>query len=635
MATVTVEHPDGSTETIPETTGWTRTRELGKMRRAQIEVERSLAESVSLTRKRDLLHLGNVDTLRLVDIKTGGSTWKLIAYSLEWDANRYPFLPGGEARDGDDNTLITGLINEVSEWSAGTIGTFSGPMSYVFSHAHRHDALRRIEKNVSGELRFYNEGTIDYVDQLGTDKSGTVELSGSAGTIEDSITITDRGREYDGTHVRLIGAHEGEAQYFANLVPQGDPQTYENEVRYSTPRWNGPEDTDWDIWKNKDVSDQQTIEEEAAALGDELTESLVEVETTVVGPDLSVGDFVQVVKPSANLNRTMRVHRIKEVVSGATKKLKTLLSTRTTMRQSEDEQLEGIRQFNTSFQGSSVAVNGGPVRGAVDDTHALEFGFRYPDLEYENTAEIQIKTLPYRVDSMGAGSGGGQVTTTEVVPSDQITSYYTNTGTVNVSPGDTVIIDSHTLGASETGFPYWFSVTLGHDNAASNTLEEVTAEVFPIGGNLYRCINTDGQVYREAAPIRGTELTSEDLSGDNMNLRLTNIATSDSGPIDLEYQWSITAIPEHAHSILLPDHTHPVQPGIYETNDTLTNVNVSINGSDSGARFIGSGEFETVIDISGQMNPGQWNTIEVFGSDLGLAQATVYVEGYDKIGTVQ
>jgi hypothetical protein len=640
MVSLTVRHPDGSTETIPETTEWARTRELGKMRRARITVERSLAESVSLTKKRDIIELGNVDTLVLVDIETGGSTWTLVCYSFEWLANRYPFFPGGAEREGDDNTLITNLISGVSEWSAGTIGDFTGPMSFVFNHAHRHDALRRIERNTPGELRFYDEGTIDYVDSLGTDKSGSVELSGSAGTIEESINITERGREYDGTHVRLIGAHEGEAQYSANLVPDADPYDYEGDtdfsgvVRYTTPRWTEEADTDWDIWKNKDVADQQTIEEEAAALGEELQDTLVEAKTTVVGPDLSVGDYVQVVKPSANLNRKMRVHRIKEVVQGATSRDKVLLSTRTTMRQSGDEQLEGIRQFNTSFQGSSVAVNGGPIRGAVDDGQPLEFGFRYPDLEYENAAELHVKALPYRIDSKGAASGGGEVATSDPVENSQIASYYSNSGEIAVSNGDTLVVDSTTLPTGADGFPYWFNVTIGVDASATEDLRELDAEIYPTGGSTVASpIQSGGQVFRELQPIRGTELTSTDLAGEEMNLRFTDIAVTGSSDLTLEYQWAITAIPEHTHDVTISPHTHDPQAGIFETGDTVTDLNISINGSDSGAGFIGSGTFETVIDISGEMNPDSWNDFTVYSSDLGLVQVTVFVEGYDKIGT--
>lgn len=396
MPTVTVEHPDGSTETIPETTEWTRTRELNKMRRAVITVERSLARAVSLTRKRDRIQLGNIDDLVLVDIETGGSTWDLVCYSDEWLANRYQHLAGGTEKQGTDDELFTDLIGDVSEWSEGTISSFTGPMTYVFNHAHRHDALRRIERNVPGELRFRDRGTIDYVQELGDDKSDSLELSSAAGNLEQSISITERGRQLDGTHIRVLGTHEGEAQIFANLVPDADPQSYENEVRYTSPRWDSAEDTDWDRWTNKEVSDQETIYEEAESLGEELKEELVEAKAIVSGVDLTLGDYVQVVKDDADLDRRMRVHRIKTVSQGATVRDELLLSTRTTLRRDDSEQLRDIQQWNTGFQGSSVWSTVGPMEQNVDVNEPLEMQFYYPNIEFENKAELFISSEPYR-----------------------------------------------------------------------------------------------------------------------------------------------------------------------------------------------------------------------------------------------
>jgi hypothetical protein len=667
MVSLTVRHPDGSTETIPETTSWTRTRKLGGMRRAKITVERSLAEAVSLTKKRDIIELGTVDTLVLVDIETGGSTWTLVCYSYEWLANRYPFLPGGAERNGDDNTLITNLIGGVSEWSAGTIGNFTGPMSFVFNHAHRHDALRRIERNTPGELRFYDEGTIDYVDALGADKSATVELSGAAGTIEDGINITERGREYDGTHVRLIGAHEGEAQYSANLVPDADPYDYEGDsdfsgvVRYTTPRWTEEADTDWDIWKNKDVADQQTIEEEAATLGEELQDTLVEAKTTVVGPDLSVGDYVQVVKPSANLDRTMRVHRIKEVVQGATKKLKVLLSTRTTMRQSDDDQLEGIRQFNTSFQGSSVAINVGPYRDSLDANNNIQIPFYYPDLEYENSAEIQVRGLEYRIDSKGAASGGDH--THDVSVDHPEHSHNVNVSTtsgseqgssagqiINDSTLNPVTIDSNWTTIESRAY-------LDADPWKVAAHVRVSGPNDTIEGTDYRLYNATQGAFSPVAPIATNavsggsgyaELPSSVVnSGDQIEIQLRN----ETKTVDVDVGIGMSFINPHTHAVestttsdaslgttetMTSDasgtHTHDPEPGIYSVLEVPINVDVLVNGS-VVATDIGSGTFETIVDLSNEFDVGAWNTVELRSDNLGDIQATVAIFGYDKIGT--
>jgi hypothetical protein len=652
MPEVTVRHPDDSTETIPETTEWTRKRQLGNMRRARITVERSLAESVSLTEKRDIIELGDIDTLVLVDIENGEETWTLVCYSFEWLANRQPFTAGGQERSGTDDQLATTSIGNVPEWTAGTVSSFTGPMNFVFNHAHEHDVLRRIERNAPGELRFRDEGTVDYVDSLGTDKSGSVELSPDAGTIEDAITITKRGRELDGTHIRVLGAHEGEAQISANLVPDGDPNTYENEVRYSTSRWNGAEDTDWDRWENKEVSDQDTIEEEAAALGDELTEPLIEAETTVVGPDIEVGDWVTVVKDDADLNRSMRVHRITTESSGATRRDKVLLSTRTTLRKENTRQLRDIQQFNTGFQGSSVAMLGGPLEKAIDAGDPVTLNFRYPDIEFENAAELHIRGQQYRIDSQGAAAGGDHTHTVEVTHPTHDHDVTINATSLDNSDQNN-IEEQQNGGASILGQGTWeeidsFTPSSEHSwltafvNVVTSSSELVHARIYDgTEGEYYpdtggHPITTDGSAWI---------IIAKDVTSNSLSLELETV---DGNSYSYDTQW--WTIGKHTHDVsdtetsdtalgttvsessdASGDHVHDPQPGIYETFDTPSNVDVLINGS-TVATDVGSGTFETVIDISDELNPGQWNDITLTSDTLGLIGVTSFIRGYDQIG---
>jgi hypothetical protein len=683
--TVTVVHPDGSTETIPETTRYTRTREIGKMRRARITVERGLASAVSLTRKRDRIQLGSIDDLVLVDLEKSASTVTLVCYSYEWLANRVAFMAGGEERQGDDQSLITGLISDVPEWTAGSINSFTGPMTWIFNHAHRHDALRRIERNTPGEIRFRDQGSVDYVDTLGTDKSGSVELSGDAGTIEEEIQIVERGREMDGTHIRVLGAHEGEAQISANLVPQSDPQSYENEVRYSTPRWSSGDDTDWNRWEDKDITDQGALEEEAAALADELTDDYVEAKATVSGVDLSLGDRVQVVKPSQDLDRTMRVHRIQTVQEGATRTDTVRLSTRTTLRQDDSDLHRDVRKFNAGFQGSSVVVNAGPFGKAVDSGDPFTFKFRYPNLAFENTAEVQVTGLPYRIDSVGAADGGGVTTTTESGGAELVTSEsggsvlkssgnggaYFNTESSNANTAHTQESDFQTdVGlVGDTGGSWTIADTFSFADPAEFILcgfvcgsqeaiieTRVTADVsgfdieyprtegVPIANSTSTSGNGSAQII--FVPEDADSVTLEYRTNFDANTSLfvwaqvmgqhTHDVTIDipdhQHQIDIPSHTHDVDIPSHVHQLILEDHTHPPLPGIFTTNDVPSNVDVAINGN-SVATNIGTGTFETTVDVGGEFNNDAWNDVEVSSDSLGIVEVSAFIEGYDKIGT--
>jgi len=656
-------------EIIPATTKWTRTREVGKMRRARITVPRADANAVTLNEKEDDIELVGVDTLRLVDVETGGPTHTLVCYSHEWLANTVTPTDGGTLRQGSDADLVNGWINDVPQWTAGTITQQATGLSFVFNHAAPHEGLRRIEKNVPGEILFRDTGIVDYVNQIGGDKTGSVTLSSANQNIEDEITITKRGRELDGTHIRVLGAHEGEAQFFANLVPSDDPATYENRVDYSTSRWSDGDTRDWDRYVNKDVTDQATIEEEAAELGTEITERLVEAKATTT-LDLDVGDTVQVTKTDGDLNRAMRVHRIKEEAKGGTVKRKLLLSTRTIVRADESKDLQDIQRFNSGFQGSSVVVQGGGSRQPVDAQNNAEIPFFYPELEFENKAELFVRGLNYRHYSV-PNDHSHDVThpshdhdvvhpthdhnlnfTTAAVPAQQNVSYYNSAGSDTISSGTTATtVDSYSFGSNEDGFPYVLKAELGVDPSATNEIEN--AALFGDDGTLfYFMIDDAGLDNRSAVPQNGTVLSGRDLRNETMDLNL-RVDTDDGNSIDCHWAWDITGIPQHAHDINSTSDTAlgtnetsttalgstetsstaaGATAGIKETTDTPTGVDVKVDGN-TVATDIGTGTFRTTVDLSGDLTKGAWNLIELMSDDLGHVQATVSISGYDKIGS--
>jgi len=83
---------------------------------------------------------------------------------------------------------------------------------------------------------------------------------------------------------------------------------------------------------------------------------------------------------------------------------------------------------------------------------------------------------------------------------------------------------------------------------------------------------------------------------------------------------------------LLDDHTHPVDPGVTEfPNETASGVDVIVNGNTTDTN-VGTGEFETTVDVSGHLTKGAWNTIEVSSDSLGLLLCTLGVDVYRQIG---
>lgn len=659
MPSLTIRHSDGSTETIPTTVGYERQTELNRMRRVRIQVDRRDAEAVTLNKKEDVIELGGEDTVRLVDVETGGPTWTLVCYSFEWDANRTEFMSGGELREGPDDSLIAGLIDDVDTWTAGDIGTFTGNLSFVFSHAHRHDALRRIERNVPGEIRFRDEGTIDYVDSLGTDKTASVELSAAAGTIEDSIQITERGRELDGTHVRVLGAHEGEAQLFANLVPSDDPNTYENRVDYQTDRWEAGDPRDWDRWENKEVTSQGVIESEAESLGGELSNDLVEVETTIVGPDVSVGDWVTVVKEDAGIHRDMRIHRLTEQSEGATVKSKALLSTRTTLRDDDSRQQRDIQQFNAGFQGSAVIESSsGGVQPVGDVDYILPFF--YPEVEFEHEVELYVRSIPYRSFVSAAGHSHSFE-----VPAHSHTFSFDTNADADVIAGGIADASGNILSEAinETSWTTLFSVdgtdalyfsadVLPYDpdypdnesNIRLRAIDEF-GNTFPDdSGTFVRIDDRPMTGWTAVIPLAnddGASVGTESLREGTIEIQAQ--ATSASFDLFTSYTGVSAGVPDYSVSDSettedggsvadTTDAEAGFAPGVNEfTDETASNVDVLVNGS-TAVSDIGSGTFTEVVDLSGELTQGAFNTIELNSDTLGAAVAALSVRSYEQIG---
>lgn len=647
MPQVTITHPDGSTDTVPYTLGWEQQTELNKMRRLLIDVNREELDGVTLQPKRDEVELDGVDTVQLTDTRTGSSAHTLVCYSAEWLDTREPFLGGGTLRTGTDQALVQGLIGDVAAWSEGSVSQFATDLSFVFNHSAIGGALRTIERNVPGEIQFRDFGTVDYVDSLGSDKTGSVTLSAAAGTIEESIQITSRGRELDGTHIRVLGAHEGEAQIFANLVPQGDPETYENEVRYSTPRWSDASDTDWTRWPNKDVTDQETAYTEAEAIADEIDTKHVEVETVVpVSVGLEVGDWVRVVKQRTDedgnvidtvLDRDMRVHRRTRAAGGrndadgsASVVDKVLLSTRTTVRRDDDDDKVTRTQFETGFQGNSVVIQGGGSRQPVNANNNAQIPFDYPNIVYENEATLHVRGLPYRAYSSGAASGG-TTTSDSSETGEHLNStkqIFPEGTTVSPTPSDPSGVFAR-VPPSPTG-------TLNQAIISAQVLNQTGSSQ----SNDYEVRNTTtgtvidtGTISTSDGGQQTRDIEASTVSaGDRIQFSITSGDVGTTTGVENLGQLTLWLNSGSTHTHSIDPHTHPVDPGIIETADTPSNVDVLVGGS-TVATNIGSGEFQTQVDLTGELTRDAWNLIELTSDSLGHLQATLSVRGYEQIGT--
>ena len=80
------------------------------------------------------------------------------------------------------------------------------------------------------------------------------------------------------------------------------------------------------------------------------------------------------------------------------------------------------------------------------------------------------------------------------------------------------------------------------------------------------------------------------------------------------------------------DHTHSAEPGIIEFSEYPSACDVIVNGTSLGMSLgDGSGTFEQEVDLAGNLNPGEINTVEISSDTLGHIQAHLDIDVYRQI----
>lgn len=85
----------------------------------------------------------------------------------------------------------------------------------------------------------------------------------------------------------------------------------------------------------------------------------------------------------------------------------------------------------------------------------------------------------------------------------------------------------------------------------------------------------------------------------------------------------------HSHDFTIPAHGHDIVYGIYEENNSDSNMEIFINGSDRTSALTGSGYFKNTqseLDITNYLNKGSWNIVEIKTRERMRIDATVFIQ---------
>lgn len=346
--------------------------------------------------------------------ETGGKT-EVIIESFERFARDGELTTGSERyENAPDDVVVTDALDSTEELSAGTIET-NGTVSKVFSHASPAKKIREAGKVTGGEVVYNPDKTVDFVERRGSTRTSTT-ISPSEQNIDGSFKVKNLSGGNDVTHLRVLGAGEGESQQTINLIPSDDPEIYagtegyENVVRYSADHYDAGDRRQWDSYSSKEVQDVDGLEELGRTIIDDIQTNEVEVETTLFNIDnVELGDTFIVNYPEKGVAfEEMSVVEMTEEISAKGVRYDVIMSTRRDSRQdSGKKERQDLSNYNMAFEGNSVAINTSGGRQPVTPTTKYETRIYYPsEVEYVHRLNLRVMGLPYRAYSSTGKSAG-------------------------------------------------------------------------------------------------------------------------------------------------------------------------------------------------------------------------------------
>lgn len=355
---------------------------------------------------------------RFRDVSRQGSVTEIIIDSFERDARDALPTDGGERwQNADDTQIVQDAIDNVPTLTAGTVeAVASTPVSTLFSHSTQAKKIRTTADIADADVRYNADQSVDYLTRLGADKTDTT-LSPSNQNITGDFKAEKKGGEEDVTHLRVLGAGEGNHQKVVNFVPNDDSGSYDEKRTYQNAEWTSGDRKKWKVISNKDLTDLTALEEWGRnKITDINSDPYIDVETAVRGVDVTLGDTFHVLYPEEEVDHEMRVVQMTEVISPSGTEFEVKMSTRKASRVNDSSKdRQDIQRYNKALEGNAVPINASGGRQPVNSDNRYQFQFYYPgEVEYEHRLNVRVMGLPYRAYSQGSAAGGDHTHAVEV-----------------------------------------------------------------------------------------------------------------------------------------------------------------------------------------------------------------------------
>lgn len=283
------------------------------------------------------------------DIESGnGATVDIQVESFErYARDTIPTGPEISYNSANDSDIIKDAIDRVDELEPGNIQTLNNEISIEFNHSSPARMIRRVRELTGGEVSYNPDKTVDYIEEIGSNRTN-ITLSPNNQNITN-ISVRRMGGDSNITHLRMLGSGSGSNQLVAEVVSE-DYEEGERKI--------------WDTYTDSSVDDTTTLRSEGESRMKEMTESQIDIDATIRGPDINIGDrFTITYEPENIFQEQLRTAEVVEKVDFNGRRYDCSFSTRALTRETEDQKLHKDVQKTNRESGAEAGL---PIYASTD-----------------------------------------------------------------------------------------------------------------------------------------------------------------------------------------------------------------------------------------------------------------------------
>lgn len=468
---------DSTVATVTALDGSRYTHSLGKPSRAELRAEREAIQGLALNEDDTKVFLstdryGQEFGGRLAGVRWRGEQAAVVVDSFEADAEFAD--PAGDGtgtwryENADDSTIIGDAVDRVagdsdlqSPVSRGQIDTVETGLSFRFSRVTQAKLMRTVARDGDGELFYNADGSVDYVDTLGRDRTH-ITLSETGHRIDGEPEVTGAEDNPRINTLTLLGSGEGPGQLTATKTASGfDANTDRPKAG---------------VRHNPRVSDQGTLDTLAQRLVDDFNSDYTDFEATIRNERILLGDEYNVSYPSKDVDADLRAVTVTTVLANDGRTHDVTFSNRNQTRGTlEEEVVEATQRAGRVIEGFTVPLSQSAGPGWVDTNRDFRFRVPYPnDIQQEVTVDLVIEGLRYMDPS------GGSLSTQSDFPQDcnvKVNGSTASNGPFSFGDGNSAFIETVDLAGD---------LVQGEDNTIDVTSENIGMIRCTWSAELYR-----------------------------------------------------------------------------------------------------------------------------------------------------